>query len=219
MSFVEPLQSDAETRLLMAGFVDVQSIALAAGNRKVTAKKPAWDGAAQKLSFGVTKKVATATAWKLDDDDLLEAEFKAPLPVKSDVWRVQLDDDGGELEDENALLSAVSTVDQPSELAKLVAAGAGGEDCSTTKKACTNCVCGRGGAEAEATATDAKSKLLQMGAAQQEGGRLVVDTGKLASSAGGCNSCALGDAFRCKGCPSRGLPAYSVGEKIVIGLE
>lgn len=201
----------------MAGFVDVQSIPLATGSRKITAKKPAWDGAAQKVSFA--KKVAAPTqAWKLDDDDLLEAEFKAPLPVKSDAWRVQLDDGDGELEDENALLSAVSTVDQPSELAKLVAAGAGAEDCSTSKKACTNCVCGRGSSETEMSAKDAKRALLETGAAKQEDGRLVVDTAKLASS-GGCNGCSLGDAFRCKGCPSRGLPAYSVGEKIVIGLE
>eukprot|EP01121_Diplochlamys_sp_Union-15-3_P021031 TRINITY_DN8399_c0_g1_i1.p1 TRINITY_DN8399_c0_g1~~TRINITY_DN8399_c0_g1_i1.p1 ORF type:complete len:265 (-),score=55.88 TRINITY_DN8399_c0_g1_i1:30-824(-) len=74
------------------------------------------------------------------------------------------------------------------------------DDCEigTTKKACKNCSCGR--AENE---SDTKPKLtLEM-----------LENPGVGSS---CGSCGLGDAFRCKGCPYRGLPAFKPGEKVTL---
>jgi len=74
--------------------------------------------------------------------------------------------------------------------------GKGKSDCSTQPKACTNCTCGRKELEDKHGAEEAKTRLEQ---------------GKERSS---CGSCYLGDAFRCDGCPYRGLPAFKPGSKV-----
>lgn len=71
-------------------------------------------------------------------------------------------------------------------------------DCSTSRKACKDCSCGR--AEAEAAGEPAPKLTVQM----------LENPG----SSGGCGSCALGDAFRCASCPYRGLPTFEMGKKI-----
>lgn len=62
------------------------------------------------------------------------------------------------------------------------------------KKPCANCTCGL----AEQLEQEAK------------------DETKKESSKGGCQSCYLGDAFRCASCPYRGMPAFKPGEKVTI---
>jgi hypothetical protein len=206
--FMEKLGSDAEMRLLMSGFVDVHAEVVDANRRKYIAKKPAWDGTAQKLSLPKT------TAWKLDDGDLLEDDLKTfnkSNTTTTTKWAVNTGDD---LEDEDALLDAITSVGGPQDLAALVATG---EDCSTSKRACKNCVCGRGTTEAVSNIGDTQQSLVDRGVAQRTDAAIIVDTTKLA--VGACGSCSLGDAFRCAGCPSKGLPAYTVGEKVVIRLE
>jgi len=77
------------------------------------------------------------------------------------------------------------------------------DDCEvgkTGKKACKDCTCGR--AEEEANGVPKKKITLEM----------LENPGTTSS----CGSCGLGDAFRCGGCPYRGLPAFKVGEKITI---
>merc|ERR1712060_833472 len=74
--------------------------------------------------------------------------------------------------------------------------GKGKSDCSTQPKACANCSCGRKELEDKLGAEEAKKKLEQ---------------GTQRSS---CGSCYLGDAFRCDGCPYKGLPAFKPGTKV-----
>jgi len=78
------------------------------------------------------------------------------------------------------------------------------DDCevgSKGKKACKNCTCGR--AEQESAQDGSQIKL-------------TLDMLENPGVNSSCGSCGLGDAFRCAGCPYRGLPSFVVGEKITI---
>lgn len=74
--------------------------------------------------------------------------------------------------------------------------GQGKDDCSSKPKACANCSCGRKELEERVGAEEAKKQL---------------EKGTQRSA---CGSCYLGDAFRCDGCPYRGLPAFKPGSKV-----
>ena len=78
------------------------------------------------------------------------------------------------------------------------------EKCSTQKKACKNCSCGR-----------AEGKIVVQIENTND-----LDTTKFEEQQkkGGCGSCALGDAFRCSSCPYLGMPAFKPGEKVQIKL-
>jgi hypothetical protein len=73
-------------------------------------------------------------------------------------------------------------------------------DCSTKSTACANCSCGR--AEEEAAGKKAAKPKLTTAMLEHAG------------EGSSCGNCSLGDAFRCGGCPYRGLPAFKPGEKI-----
>jgi len=78
------------------------------------------------------------------------------------------------------------------------------DDCEvgkSGKKACKNCTCGR--ADAEENESAPKPRLTKE----------MLENPGVGSS---CGSCSLGDAYRCAGCPYRGLPAFKVGEKITL---
>ncbi|KAJ3691443.1 hypothetical protein LUZ61_020607 [Rhynchospora tenuis] len=76
-------------------------------------------------------------------------------------------------------------------------------DCEVgkTRKACKNCTCGRAEAEAEA-----EGKLQ----------KLDLTPDQINNPRSACGSCGLGDAFRCGGCPYRGLPPFKLGEKVAL---
>jgi len=79
--------------------------------------------------------------------------------------------------------------------------GKGKSDCSSKPKACENCSCGRKELEDKVGAEEAKKRLEQ---------------GTERSS---CGSCYLGDAFRCDGCPYKGLPAFKPGTKVELAAK
>ncbi|PSC73770.1 anamorsin-like protein [Micractinium conductrix] len=107
---------------------------------------------------------------------------------KAATWTLAADEDGDEeLVDDDALLTE-EDLQRP-------AAAAANDDCevgAAGKKACKNCTCGR----AEGDAPQELTKDM------------------LENPTSGCGSCGLGDAFRCAGCPYRGLPSFEMGKKI-----
>ena len=109
----------------------------------------------------------------------------------ADAWGASGDDGDDELIDESALLTELDVNATPVKY----------DDCDVGagKKACKNCTCGRAEAEAAEEATTAASEETFVSA---------------------CGNCALGDAFRCAGCPYLGQPAFKdrPGTKVELDL-
>ncbi|EGG23739.1 hypothetical protein DFA_05873 [Cavenderia fasciculata] len=115
------------------------------------------------------------------------------IQLKSGGWGSAGEND---VIDENDLLSEQDKSLKPKTTLDDCEVGAKG------KKACKNCTCGRAEME-DAGEVKEKPKLTKE----------MIENPGVGSD---CGSCSLGDAFRCKGCPYRGLPAFKVGEKIVL---
>eukprot|EP00796_Vickermania_ingenoplastis_P002174 gene2174-1343_t len=83
------------------------------------------------------------------------------------------------------------------------AASGASEDCTTRRRACKNCVCGR---------AELEKKLEAEGKLPPEG---------VSMPAGGCGNCSRGDAFRCANCPFLGQPAFDNTEdgKVKLNLD
>jgi hypothetical protein len=84
------------------------------------------------------------------------------------------------------------------------------------RRACKDCTCGL------ADRLEAEDKE-RRAAADKELNVMKLDTGDLneldftvEGKTGSCGSCALGDAFRCDGCPYMGLPAFKPGQEVQI---
>lgn len=120
-------------------------------------------------------------------------------------------EDDDELIDEDALLSEddmKSTVVQPVECRPKT---------GKRRRACKDCTCGlaqRLEAEEKAKRNTADQQLAKLKAEELSEVDFTVQ-GKV----GSCGNCALGDAFRCDGCPYIGQPAFKPGEEVKIANE
>jgi hypothetical protein len=140
---------------------------------------------------------STKPGWEVGASQKLNPSTKGPTTSitqndMNNIWSATTTEDQ-ELIDEDSLLNESDKAVKPSTKS---------DDCEVGKKgrkACKNCTCGR----AEQT-DDVPRKRLTL--------EMIENPGVNSS----CGSCALGDAFRCAGCPYRGLPAFKVGEKITL---
>jgi len=173
---------------------------LLAGFVEAAAAKEGGEGVAttaRKPDWGPSAAVALPTAAK-----------KAP-DVEVSAWdaaAAAADGDGEEEEatiDEDALLAGDGV--EPSKIVLDSEGKAAAVACPPTKSACKDCSCGR--AEREAA----------NGGKAEEAPKLTKEM--LDNPQSNCGSCGLGDAFRCGGCPYRGLPAFQPGKKIELPAD
>lgn len=87
------------------------------------------------------------------------------------------------------------------------------------RRACKDCTCGlaeRIAAEDKAKRAEADKNLqkLNVAAPTLQADDLAEVDFTVQGKVGSCGNCALGDAFRCDGCPYIGLPAFKPGEEV-----
>jgi hypothetical protein len=153
------------------------------------------------ISAGSTTVSARTPDFATGAKDSLRLKPKQPTAVTaatpSSAWLLSGDDvDGAEelLDDEELLTEddrqrPVVSKQDDCEL------GPGG-----ARKACKNCTCGRADAEAK-------------------GEKVTLTQDMLDNPQSSCGNCSLGDAFRCAGCPYRGLPSFEPGKKITLPAD
>lgn len=112
----------------------------------------------------------------------------------NNIWSSKTNTDE-DLIDEDSLLDESDRNAKPSTKADDCEVGTQG------KKACKNCTCGRADMPEEGAPVQPKIT------------KEMLENPGVGSN---CGSCGLGDAFRCGGCPYRGLPSFKVGEKITL---
>ncbi|EGO60247.1 hypothetical protein NEUTE1DRAFT_56420 [Neurospora tetrasperma FGSC 2508] len=123
---------------------------------------------------------------------------------------LDLDDDDDDVIDEDTLLTEADLrrpIQQPPECQPKP---------GKKRRACKDCTCGlaeRLEAEDKARRDKADQALNTLKLKSED--LLELDL-TVPGKTGSCGSCALGDAFRCAGCPYLGLPPFKVGEEVSI---
>jgi hypothetical protein len=176
-------QHSLNSSLILNGFTNIEIISISDSEVLVKCTTPEWKNESNgKLSFG-KKKITNQ-----------------PIVIQNNsIWTIDASLDDQDLIDEGLLLDDEDLIIPPTS-----APG----DCSTKKKACKDCSCGRAEEEMMQDLNISKN--------------VVVVTNKASS----CGSCYLGDgiylfliiAFRCGTCPYLGMPAFKPGELVKIGM-
>lgn len=81
------------------------------------------------------------------------------------------------------------------------------------RRACKDCTCGLA---SQIEAEDAKRRANADDVLKLEKDDLTEMDFTVEGKTGSCGNCSLGDAFRCDGCPYKGLPAFKPGEEVQI---
>ncbi|KAA6410330.1 MAG: Fe-S cluster assembly dre2 [Lasallia pustulata] len=130
----------------------------------------------------------------------------------SDDFDAPMEEDDDELIDENTLLDEDDLsrpIMQPPECRPKA---------GKRRRACKDCTCGLAQkleAEDAAKRADADAALSALSsAAKLKSDELAEVDFTVQGKVGSCGNCALGDAFRCDGCPYIGLPAFKPGEEV-----
>lgn len=148
--------------------------------------------AAPPLSSSFVGIVASKPSFAVGAKASISLKPKAvPAAPPAATWNMALEDDADDLVDEDDLLTEEDKV-KPAPVSNC--------GVTSTRKACKDCSCGR----AEAEAAGIKPKLTQE---------------MIENPQSNCGSCGMGDAFRCAGCPYRGLPKWRPGEKIQLPAD
>ncbi|KAJ5535219.1 hypothetical protein N7527_001473 [Penicillium freii] len=172
-------------------------------------EKPSFDpSAAVPLKFGLKKKNKPTAPAAVPVIPSFPTGFAAPMGIDSPTNHDRDDDD--ELINEDTLLSEedlTRPIMPPPECQPKT---------GRRRRACKDCTCGL------ADKLEAEDKERRANA-DKELNVMKLDTGDLAEldftvegKTGSCGSCALGDAFRCDGCPYMGLPAFKPGQEVQI---
>ena len=80
------------------------------------------------------------------------------------------------------------------------------------RRACKDCTCGL--AQRLEAEDQAKRSNADQAFARLKTDELAEVDFTVQGKVGSCGNCALGDAFRCDGCPYIGLPAFKPGEEV-----
>jgi hypothetical protein len=150
---------------------------------------------------GVTQVTAQTPDFAVGAKDSIRLKPKpaaaaAAAKPAGNAWLLAGDDlDGEELLDDEELLTEEDRQRPAVSKQDDCEVGAGG-----ARKACKNCSCGRAEAEAKGEKVQLTQEMLD-------------------NPQSSCGNCSLGDAFRCAGCPYRGLPAFETGKPIQLPAD